>query len=372
MHKSPLEKVKFKKYLKKIRKVKKLLKFEDKAMGILQIAKSEKSNSAIVIRYSKVSEKQFKKYSFPTVITGAMGSWDCKWDIDYLLKFYKHEKFKVGTDDDGNSVYLGLKYYFYYCLVDPSGAVKDDSPLYIFDSGFGKRTLHHSSRTRKAATSKNFDPKSSQATCHLVDDYRVPKYFTRDYFSKTGARRPPFRWIVIGPARSGTGIHTDPLGTAAWNALVLGKKRWCLFPPSTPKSTIHSSDEAIAWFRNIYPKVKNDVEMVEIIQSPGEIVHVPSGWHHVVLNLEFSISITQNYVNSCNLEECYLHARNSRPKVMAKLKQKLSKGKRKRLDLLETVPRLKDDSDGQSSDESGSDSDLDVFCKCHNKRRRDS
>lgn len=41
---------------------------------------------------------------------------------------------------------------------------------------------------------------------------------------------------------------------------------------------------------------------VEIIQNPGEVIFVPSGWFHQVSNIEDTISINHNWYNACNLE----------------------------------------------------------------------
>ena len=41
------------------------------------------------------------------------------------------------------------------------------------------------------------------------------------------------RWMILGPMHSGSNLHVDPLGTSAWNMLLLGRKLWVLFPPGT-------------------------------------------------------------------------------------------------------------------------------------------
>ena len=106
-----------------------------------------------------------------------------------------------------------------------------------------------------------------------------------------------------GPARSGTGLHIDPMGTHAWVTVVEGCKRWVLFPPSSNlemigmregKPQIPSSIWFQEWYPNVMPQFPN---AVEVLQFPGETVYVPAFWPHLVLNLADTVAITQNYAS---------------------------------------------------------------------------
>ena len=88
--------------------------------------------------------------------------------------------------------------------------------------------------------------------------------------------KPPLcRWIVMGPARSGSGLHVDPLATSAWNALLSGHKRWALFPPGTPRHHVLPKipgleREAVSWFTHVYPLTQRSdwptAKPIDIIQ----------------------------------------------------------------------------------------------------------
>mmetsp|Transcript_25326 Transcript_25326/g.36755 ORF Transcript_25326/g.36755 Transcript_25326/m.36755 type:complete len:225 (-) Transcript_25326:155-829(-) len=120
--------------------------------------------------------------------------------------------------------------------------------------------------------------------------------------------RPPYQWILIGPARSGTGLHIDPLWTNAWVTVLQGLKRWMLFPPCTPPEKVGMIQNqpqipSSIWFRDYYDVVTNEKtwpaewKPVEVLQKAGETVFVPNGWMHLVLNLECTVAVTHNYAS---------------------------------------------------------------------------
>ncbi|TKY91035.1 hypothetical protein EX895_001034 [Sporisorium graminicola] len=221
-------------------------------------------------------------------------------DTPYTISRVGPRLFSANTDD-GDSTF------------DPY-AVPDESPFYLFDASFAD------------------DP-------HASLEWRVPKFFQQisntpadatsqcdmsavrsDLFSLLGLLRPDHRWIIAGPARSGSGWHKDPNGTSAWNAVLNGRKAWMMLPPHvTPPGVYVSEDEAevtaplsiAEWLlefaqetRRLYgPEAARpeDRLLVEGVCEEGEVLYVPSGWWHLVINLEESVALTQNFVSPAEL-----------------------------------------------------------------------
>lgn len=102
----------------------------------------------------------------------------------------------------------------------------------------------------------------------MVPEYEPAKFFKQDLFTEMLGedKAPPHRWFLIGPKRSGSEIHQDPLGTSAWNTSIAGHKRWLLIPPNPDidKNFVRGKhlmqkgedDEAIQYFDFILPRLK--------------------------------------------------------------------------------------------------------------------
>ncbi|CAI5725327.1 unnamed protein product [Hyaloperonospora brassicae] len=225
---------------------------------------------------------EFERPNVPVIITDAIDDWPAmtKWTDEYLVDVCRSTTFDAGGFEFPLGEYLNY-----------ARTLQDDQPLFIFD--------------------KQFAAKAPQ----LAQDYTVPKYFRDDYFAHLGdERRPDYRWLIIGPARSGSSFHIDPNATNAWNGVVRGRKKWIMFPPGQVPPGIHPSDDGsevsapvslMEWFMTFYStcqKLPAHLKPLEGICREGEVMFVPHGWWHAVLNIDESIAVTQNFVGACNVK----------------------------------------------------------------------
>ncbi|KAG9451442.1 hypothetical protein H6P81_011407 [Aristolochia fimbriata] len=247
-------------------------------------------NSGYLERRTDISMEEFyRDYDAkkPVLLTGLADTWPARatWTTDQLLEKYGDTPFKI-SQRSRKKVTMKLKDYVSYMKLQ-----HDEDPLYIFDEKFG------------------------EAAPSLLEDYHVPHLFREDFFDVLDKdQRPPFRWLIIGPERSGASWHVDPALTSAWNTLLSGRKRWALYPPGKVPFgvNVHVNEEdgdvniespsSLQWWLDFYPFLADEDKPIECTQLPGETIFVPSGWWHCVLNLETTIAVTQNFVNASNFE----------------------------------------------------------------------
>lgn len=242
-----------------------------------------------VERKANLSVEDFHEYDGkkPVLLAGLADSWPArkKWTLDQLSLDYGDTIFRI-SQRSPHKIKMKFKDYVSYMKVQ-----HDEDPLYIFDEKFG------------------------EVAPGLLKDYTVPHLFQEDFFDVLNAdQRPPYRWLIIGPERSGASWHVDPVLTSAWNTLLCGRKRWALYPPGkVPLGvTVHVNEEdgdvnietpsSLQWWLEFYPLLPDEDKPIECTQLPGETIYVPSGWWHCVLNLEPTVAVTQNFVNSTNFE----------------------------------------------------------------------
>jgi hypothetical protein len=203
----------------------------------------------------------------------------------------------------------------YILSLDAQNGEAFGAPLYIFDSPIAA--------SRGAA----FDM-SNEASQALIDDLEMVPPFLRydipgikldsdatsasintdgtseetNHTTRTTSSTSPLNagLVLLRPAPSpqfylggpGTGsplhFHKD-----AFNALMYGKKRWFLIPPA---SALYSTVPISTWVVNTSldgPDMPKGLQMCT--QIAGDVIYVPHGWAHGVLNLETSVGVAVEF-----------------------------------------------------------------------------
>ncbi|KAI5968275.1 hypothetical protein CANMA_002491 [Candida margitis] len=225
-------------------------------------------------------------HNTPFIITNPDSSRWPHWTFESLLKRFPQVKFRQ------EAVNWNLEKYAQYLKCN-----QDENPLYLFDC-------------------------NSDAMKILKKEYMPPSIFQQDYFTvfdddKLGFNcRPDHAWLIMGSARSGSTFHKDPNSTSAWNVAIQGRKLWVMLPPNIQPPGVSTDDEesevtspvgiaewVISGFYNDVFRVNNgDAAAAQVgITFPGECMYVPAGWWHLVINIDDSIAITQNFVPQSKL-----------------------------------------------------------------------
>jgi len=274
---------------------------------------------------------EYEKQNKPLVLTGAVDYWPAlqRWGGAYLAAAGELAKAASGKDPTFRATSatapvaatFTLRGYFNYLR-----QAREEAPLYLFERDFAKKVRA------------------------LEGDYDVPVYFrTADDHRATGqsdgqeqkgagmsaahglagtdlfrvfgsVARPDYRWLICGPKRSGSIFHIDPNQTNAWNVSIQGRKKWIFYPPDVhPPGVVSSTDGADVtvpistgewllsfWDMHLEARRHPDPAQrpLEVIVHPGEVVFVPHGYWHMVVNLDDCIALTHNYVSLSNLPDC--------------------------------------------------------------------
>ncbi|KAJ6446276.1 Noc1p protein [Purpureocillium lavendulum] len=226
------------------------------------------------LTYEQYAERWTER---PFILTRCIQEWPVTsaWTIESLLSDYAELEFRAEAVDWTFSRYCSY-------MRDNT----DESPLYLFDRKFAE----------KMGIKVGRDPDAA---------YWRPDCFGPDLFEVLGRERPAHRWLIVGPERSGSTFHKDPNGTSAWNAVLQGSKYWIMFPPAAQVPGVYVSQDSsevtsplsiAEWLLTFHEEARQLPECIEGICEAGEILHVPSGWWHLVVNLENGIALTQNFV----------------------------------------------------------------------------
>lgn len=248
-------------------------------------------------------ETEFLEARIPVIISGCMTEWPC----------YKEWTVEGGSGQDTiKSINLEFLAHVFGDVRVPVIHMNSGERSSILMREYCSETFWKSGMwndTQEKLYIKDFhfciDAPASQNV------YKTPIYFEDDWLNTwfdgdeggildtfgTDFKKSDYRFLYLGPRGSSTPLHTDVVRSHSWSAQIAGRKQWCLLDPKYSKNI--EDHNGICRYNTL---TESNNPVFTINQYPGEIIFVPSGWYHEVVNIDDSLSINHNWIDSSSLE----------------------------------------------------------------------
>jgi len=212
-----------------------------------------------------VDDETFDEF-VPLVIKGALTRASSRWTDEWLIERFGDDQCHVSLDSRParGTFSTQMSLVSYLEGLESSGG-DAESQGYLF-------------HTRR-------DPRGTQDLLEVMD---VPGPIL-----ELGG--PALHRFYLGPALTGTLPHAH---TSAINALARGRKRWAVYVGPTPqvnralaeesRTRYDSGSQASDWFAVECPELRRRprIQLWEFVQEAGDLVYIPRGFSHAVVNLQ--------------------------------------------------------------------------------------
>ena len=135
---------------------------------------------------------------------------------------------------------------------------------------------------------------------------------------------PYHRFVVASHRGGGVRLHRDAMGSAFWNVMLHGRKRWFLTEPwdeeamrvmDTMDPSVNEQHDMLPdeWFLKVLPQIRNatasgalKLRYWDFEQTDGDMVIVPpGGWWHLTFAYTETTHISFNYIDEHGVEAAF-------------------------------------------------------------------
>lgn len=134
----------------------------------------------------------------------------------------------------------------------------------------------------------------------LIDDINIPDIFSDNLLPAISDEVFNYDWssIFIGHKNVETPCHTDSFYVAVWLALIKGRKTFRYVSSKYHNKVYSGMDLFSLEIEEDFHQ--NGITIYESSVEEGDIIYHPPGWWHQVKNHNFSIAVSNNYLNKRN------------------------------------------------------------------------